>query len=88
MDGLVTLVQFAAIALGLGWLFVLLATPRKTALHLVWGLFCGSLCLMLVNSAMADSLGTRMGRNIHPPPLSKISICGQPSISASVRCPE
>ncbi len=57
MDALVTLFQFAAIALGLGWLFVLLATPRKTPLHLVWGLFCGSLCLMLVNSAMADSLG-------------------------------
>lgn len=57
MDSLVALFQFAAIAAGLGWLFVLLTIPQKTRLHLVWGLFCCSLCLMLVRTAMADSLG-------------------------------
>ncbi|UXI65871.1 helix-turn-helix domain-containing protein [Tahibacter amnicola] len=58
MDSLVTLTQFAAIAVGLAWLFALLATPRKTALHVTWAVFCGSLCLMLAKAAMADSLGS------------------------------
>ncbi|MBL8298099.1 MAG: AraC family transcriptional regulator [Rhodanobacteraceae bacterium] len=57
MDLLVTLFQFAPVAVGLGWLFVLLATPRKTALHLAWGVFCGSLCLMFVRVVMGEELG-------------------------------
>lgn len=58
MDSLIALFQWATIAAGLIWLFVLLATPHKTCLHLLWGVFCGSLCLMLVKAAMGDALGT------------------------------
>ena len=57
MDTLVTLLQFAVIAVGLGWLCALLATPRKRALDVVWGVFCGSLCLLMVKTTFADGLG-------------------------------
>lgn len=57
MQALVSLLQYAVIAVGLAWLVALLATPRKTALHLVWGVFCGSLCLLMVKTAFGPALG-------------------------------
>ncbi|MBL8297534.1 MAG: helix-turn-helix transcriptional regulator [Rhodanobacteraceae bacterium] len=57
MDSLVTLFQFAAIAVALSWLLWLLVTPHKTRLHLAWAVFCGSLCLVLTSAATAESLG-------------------------------